>query len=368
MSRFFRCIFFVLFIALFVLSSCKKASQLSGNSDIPINTDPYFGAIVGTYNAQGVYAYTYDGGVTWSPVMNLPGIDTPNSINFSSLTIAFVAGDTTIDGQNQAVVVMSNDGGETWGTPMNIEGMATIRDIITVSNTPDTIVAVGASSTVAGEGAYAFSPHFGQHFTTIANITGSTSPLVAVDFATNNIGLAVGAQYYTRTRDGGATWSSAVPFSGFAKITGVAFSTRSTGVIVGIDATNQALYSFTEDTGNTWTPPVAIPQFINATVNKVVFTNAANGLIAGSSNTMPVYAYTSDSGRLWSNVQYFPNFTNDTIASVSFSTNTYGVAVGKDGRLVITNSNINTWSSPLSIISGNIRVRDIAFPNVYSPY
>ena len=168
----------------------------------------------------------------------------------------------------------------------------------------------------------------------------TAQPLLGVTFAGAQIGVAVGAVgTIWRSTDAGATWTS-VSSGTAARLAGVAFSTATHGVAVGVDG-----MVYTDDAGATWLPASG-PGYPGVT--SVAFGSALVGTAVGAKDSPGfgfadgIALHTVDGGITWQR-QALP--VSVALSAVAYSDANTVTAVGSNGEVRSTDGGI-TWTAP----------------------
>jgi len=151
-----------------------------------------------------------------------------------------------------------------------------------------------------------------------------------------------------KTTDGGNTWIS--KWAGLNMgLEGSCFIDENTGFVAGWPqlANGWSGFGKTTDGGNTWTSPVVISDVYYFT--DVVFKDANNGIILGSSVSSPVVYYTSNGGSTWTAASGINSGTPAHACHVSG--NKYCL-VDLAGHIKMSLDNGHTWTNSYTVPGG----------------
>lgn len=231
-------------------------------------------------NAEIVYSKSVDGGATWSPAVNISntssGSDSPSMAINSSGGIHVVWHDY-IGGNDETFYSGSSDGGTTWSPVINVSNNygPSYNPAVAVDSGGNVHAVWNDQASGFTQIVYSKSTDGGATWSAITDISKSSrgtseSPEIAVDSA-NNIYLvwqddapANGDIFCSKSADGGATWSAPVNVSnnyGYSGYAAIDLDSSNNLHVVWQDTTPEnvdILYSKSSDGGVTWSSTVDI--------------------------------------------------------------------------------------------------------------
>ncbi len=314
--------------------------------------------------ASGTILKTTDGGDNWVKL-----VDPDLAVADDFRGIAFWDADNGIAVTYNRKVVGTSDGGTTWATvnadmtyyalgspPIGVSGVTRIPGsstsaILFGGTQPNDGLQLQEQAWRTGtNGTYwGATPVLAPTVHTFDDGLGNTYPVgdgefLGMDFYDATRGWVVGDDMYPNedtstvyaSTNGGTSWSrQQFPYA--LRLTGVAFGSATSGVIV----SSVGRVFRTTNGGTSWsegTSPVA------SSINGVDMTSSTAGWAAGATGRL---LSTSDGGASWTSAS---SPTSQDLAAISLS-GTRGIAVGKYGTVVIT-SDGSTWRSPVPDTTG----------------
>ena len=280
-----------------------------------------------------------DGGKTWGKTSPVVEVTPPpiNGLRYADAATAVAVGGDSLSG---SLIMRTTDGGGSW---TGIQSPTNSGLVAVDFATPSVGVAVGAGvilRTVNGGAAW-----------TVVNDDPSRR-LFAVRFASPTVGLALGRQgLLLRTTDAGASWSPITWSSQVAALSAIAFGSATLGV-VGDDS--GALFR-TTDAGLTWAP---VGSAGTATLTSIDFADASTVIAVGGYG---VIARSPDGGATWTTL--VPMDLNATdLTAVRFASPTLGYIVGSAGLMKRTTDGGKTWTEPFPRLLAPFTALDFSGP------
>jgi photosystem II stability/assembly factor-like uncharacterized protein len=280
-----------------------------------LNNDTGF--VCGSAYPPGVIVKTTDGGATW---------DTTQLCCFWPMSLSIVNSNTIYTCGQDAIEFKTLDGGDSWFYSGHVLGCCEDVSSIYFLN-QDTGFAVkfylGIWRTVDS-----------TTWTWQQNGGSSGFPNTSsIQFINDSIGF-VANQYVYRTSDCGSTWLR-LNIDTNLSATSIYMKNLSEGIVVG----KEGKFSKTADGGNTWTSTETIDP--TNTLFDVAFVTDSIGYILGGNdyyngNHFGNIYITYDGGSSWSLLQSFDH----SLTSLYFVNDSIGYAVGQPGRIIkISNAN-----------------------------
>ncbi len=277
--------------------------------------------------ALGTVVRSDDFGTTWT---TLPSENVLwRRVRFNSDSIGWLCSDG-------GIVARTSDAGETWAN--HSVGSIHVRDIWS----PD-----GTRAVAVGEGGFiCLTFDDGETWNTDLYSYDSDDDLLAVDFANDSIGCAVGGYGATRmprilhTEDGGLSWSFiATPYIGW--LASVKYVTDS--VVVAAGKNGQILRS--SNGGVTWDSVYAVSGSSFA-IRELDFSDSLNGCAVADNGSV----YTSaDGGLTWT----VSEDTLQNLQGVDLTPDGAGIAVGAFGVSSTANTG-QSWTEEVPLPGGNV--------------
>jgi photosystem II stability/assembly factor-like uncharacterized protein len=168
--------------------------------------------------------------------------------------------------------------------------------------------------------------------------------LVAVDFANERNGLAVGYSTILATEDGGITWTrrSIPPGVGDCALRDVTYSNESAVVIVGTPGVILA----SSDQGRNWVPR---PSGTAQNLMSIAWSDPQHATAVGDKG---IILNSADGGLTWTSI---PSGTDQNLTGVGYLNSGEGFAAGEFGILLHTSNNGKTWVPELSHTMNHLR-------------
>ena len=311
-----------------------------------------FGADNAAYlsGANGYFFKSTDGGATWQELSYRFTTSRIRDISFADNDNGFVVGTGFVYG--------STDGGNTWNE-QTAPFAGDINEVVAV--TPDLAIAGCDGGNVIR------TSNGGANWELIATgITGTNSDILAIDFANENIGLAVGyngtvakttdggatwniistivgtnpwdmhmvdelyawvsgtGERIFRTTDGGLTWTQQLAVGGLGTY-GISFVDRNIGVAGGTGGNTY----YTTDGGENWTPALTPPG--NSVWGIHIAPSPVYGSVAMTACASGYVYLSTDGGRNW---EVQPRFTISTMDDVWMTDAANAWFVGNSGLVL----------------------------------
>ena len=344
-----------------IINVGNTALQITNISPVS-GTTAWVGAFDATDGLGGVFK-TSDGGLTWeqqnSSAYTTPGVSWFNVVHFFNANVGLTMGDPIGSGLGEFEIYKTTDGGANWTA-------------ISAAALPNPLSGEYGynGGYVAAGGTFWFTTNKGRVYrTTDQGVTWTVAQAPITDFGgtaqngriyfsdanngylqKNVVAGAVTTRTYATTTNGGATWSTPVPFTGTRFILNYIPGTTT------IVATSQAApvgTSISTNNGATWTEVEALEQR-----GASAFLNGSTGWCAGFSTdalTDGVFNLTSPLGtENFENTnpfKVFPNPANSIITISSTNVDSYNLTVTDlSGKIVMTKS-LNVIENTLDISS-----------------
>src|SRR6266851_4116203 len=183
-------------------------------------------------------------------------------------------------------------------------------------------------------------------------------PFLSVSFFNSKTGIAITPLSLERTDDGGKTWVALTPDTTEKSFYSVAFTSSTTGYVVGMQKRGDGdapMVLRTEDAGTSWQDSSvsfrSLSSKLSPRLHNASFCNQQVGWAVGAG----LIVHTSDGGRLWETQRVSDD---EVLFGVACLSPERALAVGKDGLILQTRDGGKRWDPVVSGTQDNLlRVR-----------